>query len=69
MTSSITVRHMLFKIVEFIALSVITIFVSPLVMLAWFLDIAERLKRRNRNRTWPQKNAKDFYRIRNNPVI
>lgn len=69
MTHPDTMRRILFKVVEFVALSVITLLVSPLVMLAWLLDIAERLKRRNHSRIWPQKTAKGFYHNRNNPVI
>jgi hypothetical protein len=67
--TNITILRMLFKPIEFILLSVITILVSPLVALVWLLDIAEKLKQGNRKRLWVDKTRKEFYDNRNNPVI
>ncbi len=64
-----TILYFLYKVVEFIILSIITMLVSPLVALVWLLDIAEKLKQGNRKRLWVHKTKKEFYDNRNNPVI
>lgn len=69
MANYITLFRILFKPIEFILLSVITILVSPLIALVWLLDIAEKLKQGNRKRLWVHKTRKGFYDNHNNPVI
>lgn len=64
-----SIFHFLYKVIEFIILSIITIFVSPLIALVWLLEIAEKLKQGSRKRLWTQKTRRDFYDNRNNPVI
>jgi hypothetical protein len=69
MANYTTLLRILFKPIEFILLSVITIIVSPLIGLVWLLDIAEKLKQGNHKRPWVHKTRKGSYDNRNNPVI
>jgi hypothetical protein len=61
-------KRILFKPVEFILVLFITLLVSPLLLLIWILDIAEKLKHQSRRKQWMQKVRKGYHRNRNNPV-
>jgi hypothetical protein len=64
-----TVKQLLFKPIEFILVLLITIFVSPLIVLVYTLGIAEKLKQRNRRKQWSNKVRKSPKGNRNNPVM
>jgi hypothetical protein len=69
MQNHTTIFRFLYKVVEVIVLSIITVLVFPLIALVWLLDISEKLKQGNRKRLWIDKTRKEFYDNRNNPVI
>lgn len=64
-----SILHILIKFPEFLLLLIITVLVSPVILMIWILDIAEKMKQRSRRRLWVQKTRKEFYDNRNNPVI